>query len=334
VTLLVCFGAGAQSPAPAFSAGASEGIEGQSPAPPYSADAASGGSVKSPPSPYSIEASIGREYHSSPLLRIDPNGPLILIDGITNLSGTYGRLAASGLKDWGVGAETTLAVSAHAEWKRVPDAPDLDFGHVNIDAMIRHPFAGASLGVGPSAGRIWVARDRFRDWAGVRADVAKGLGDDGHWTVIADFAKQRHAEAYADLDARATSVMLQRHFADVSPAVKGVDFEAGYGNSRNANGFEDLSNRGLFARLGFELRAVGLEWSFGLMAQQVRYREPTFEGDPARRDRFYNLEVGVTKELNDGSSVQVVFTWGRNISNFDIYDNRYREMSVTYAFGR
>lgn len=281
------------------------------------------------PSPFSFEASLGHESLSSPVVRIDPASALILVDGTTRLRGAYGRLAGSLFGDLSLGGDLTANASARLDTKWSPRARDLDFTMANIDAAIRRPFAGASLGLGPTLSHVRVAGSRFRDGAGLRVDLAASDGADGHWAVLADGGLHRHGPGYEELDARVAGISVHRRIVRPFEGVAAVDVEAGLSRTANRYGFEDLSSRGSFARIAFESKLAGFDVVLALSGQQSRFDAGAFEDMAARRDRFVLVEIGVSHDLGKDTTIRADFTWGRNSANLAIYENRMRAFSVT-----
>lgn len=281
------------------------------------------------PSPLSVEASLGYESLSSPVVRIDPDSALILVEGTSRLRGTYGRLAGNAFKELPLGGEAMVVATARLDAKWAPRAPDLDFTIAQVDATLRHPFAGASLGIGPAAGHVRVAGDRFRDGLGLRADVAMPDGADGHWVVVADGGRHRHGPGYEELDARVASVSVHRRIATPFTGITAVDIEAGVSRTANRYGYQDLSSRGRYARIAFESKVSGFDVAFALSGQGARFDAGLADDMPARRERFTLVEIGVSRELAKDTTLRADFTWGRNRANLAIYDNRLRALSVT-----
>jgi hypothetical protein len=201
---------------------------------------------------------MGYESLSSPVVRIDPDSALILIDGTSRLRGSYGRLAANAFKALPLGGGTLVALTASLDLKWAPRARDLDFTIAQVDATLRHPFGWASLGGGPTASHLRVAGARFRDGLGLRADAALPDGADGHWVLVADGGRQHHGPGYEDLDARVASVSLHRRIATPVPAFTALDMESGLSRTANRHRFDDLANRGRHVRVGWNQHSAAL----------------------------------------------------------------------------
>lgn len=281
------------------------------------------------PPPLGFEASLGYESLSSPVVRIDPDSALILVEGTSRLRGSYGRLAVNAFKELPLGGEAMLVATARLDAKRAPRAPDLDFTIAQVDATLRHAFAGTSLGIGPTAGHVRVAGARFRDGVGVRADVAKPDGADGHWVVVADGGRHRHGSGYEDLDARVASASVHRRIATPFAGVSALDLEAGISRTANRHGYQDLSSRGRYARIAVESTVSGFDVAVALSGQSVRFDAGLADDVPARRERFTLVEIGASREFARDTTLRADFTVGRNRANLAIYDNRLRAFSVT-----
>jgi hypothetical protein len=132
-----------------------------------------------------------------------------------------------------------------------------------------------------------------------------------------------------DLDARVASASVHRRIAKPLPGLAAVDIEAGVSRTANRHGYDDLSSRGAYARLGLESNLAGFDASFALSGQWARFDASLLEEMPARRDRFTLVEIGVAREFSKDLAVRADFTWGRNVANVAIYDNRIRALSLT-----
>jgi hypothetical protein len=278
-----------------------------------------------------FQAALGYEHTSSPLIRVSDDGTLIFIEGLSRLAGAYGQTAVNGMGEWAGPGDSRLALTARIDWKHSPEAPDLDFGQFLADAAWHWPLSAGTLGIGPSWQRLWVAGDHFRDVVGLRADWTRAGPDGSHWIWLLEAGRNRHADFYRDLDSLALSLSLHRHLAATADFAANLDLEAGLALERNRHGFDDLSSRSAFLRLGIDRDWQGMNWSLGIMAQLARFDAALSEAVPARRDRYLSLELGLGKELADGLALQIGATAARNDANSPLYENRYRQLSLTLA---
>jgi hypothetical protein len=86
---------------------------------------------------FNASLSSGYEKITSPLVRIDLDSPLILVEGRSKLAGNYFLLNLSGVKDWELPYSMTIDISANAYVKQAPKAEDLNFSTTSIDATWR-----------------------------------------------------------------------------------------------------------------------------------------------------------------------------------------------------
>lgn len=283
------------------------------------------------PSSFQLQASVGHEQNTSPLIRISDDGTLIFVDGLARLTGNYINLGANGMTDWAAPLDGRLAVSGRVEWKRSPDAPDLDFGQAQLDAAWHWQAGIGTLGLGASLQRLWVAGSRFRDVDSLHGDWTLARDDGSHWVWLLDLNRNRHSQIYADLDSQALSLSLHRHLPDPMPGLHGLDVEAGLVRERNAHGFSDLSNRSGFLRVGVDRNWAGTNWGIGLMGQIAHFDAGLMPGIPARHDRFLALDLAASKDLGSGLRLQFDTVLARNQANSPLYQNRYRQVSLTLS---
>lgn len=276
------------------------------------------------------EVGIGHESISAPLVRLDDRAPLVRVDGLTRLSGTHGRAVLSGLHEWRQG-HTSLALSARAELRRAPAAPDLDLGMASVDAMLRHTVVGLTVGAGPIVQHVRVAGSRFREALGLQADAVWSRGADGHLALFAAAVVQRHGEAFRDLDGRAASLSLQRHAAQPGGGWSALDLELGRGREINGRGHPDQASRGALARVSLDRPVGRAELSLGVVLQQARFDAALIDGLPARRDRFRAVEAGLGWPLADGHSLRLELQLGGNAANLPLFDSRMRQLALNWV---
>jgi hypothetical protein len=72
------------------------------------------------PGVLSVDFSVGHESASAPLIRLAPNQPLLLIDGVERKAAFFVRSAVSGMVDTALDGSTRLSVSGRLDVRRSP----------------------------------------------------------------------------------------------------------------------------------------------------------------------------------------------------------------------
>lgn len=273
------------------------------------------------------EISLGHESLSSPLFRFSETGALLRLPGLRTLSGSYVRIGTGGMLALPAdGGQWTLA--GRADWKRAPAARDLDFGNLSGDLTWRQAFAGGQAGIGLGRQHLSVAGSRFRVADGIQADWTRPTAGEGHWALLSALSRQRHPQD-PDLDGTVASLSAQRHQPQPVPGLDALDLELAAARERNRHGYGDLSSRNLFLRLSVDRHWAGIEWSAGVAMHRASFDAALQPSLPVRRDRAAMLEFSASRDLGDGTSLRVEFQEARNRSNVALYENRYRNASVT-----
>ncbi len=179
--------------------------------------------------------------------------------------------------------------------------------------------------------RMWVAGERFRDVTAMQADVTRGTSDGGYWAWLAGAGVRRHGGVYSDLDSRAASLSVHRRIVSPVAGVDAVDIELGAGREINAHGFADLANRNAYARVSVDRRIAGIDWAVGYMMQRAHFDAALVEELPARRDTYRDIDVAATFELDKGGVLRLDAVTARNDANLPMFENRYRQISLTLS---
>lgn len=279
----------------------------------------------------SLEIAAGHEELTSPLVRVAPSGPLLRVEGLNRLAGSSLRINGSVLRDWTLDGGTGISASARGDVLRAPAAPDLDWGIAAADVMLRHPWAGATWGIGPSVQRLWVARRRFRDTVGVQADALRVDGS-GHWSLAGDWAQTQHSGENSDFNSAIALVSLQRRISDPLPGLESMDLEGGLLRERNRAGLPELGSRSAYLRVTLAGKRWGYDWSLGGMTQRSRFDATVLDPLPARRDRFRSLDLSVSRDIGEGAYVKAEANFARNEANSPLFESRYRQVALTLGF--
>lgn len=280
-----------------------------------------------PAPPPNVDVSIGRESLSSPLFRLSDAGALVRIPGLRGLSGNYIRIGAGGMAVLPMPAGQWSA-SGRLDWKTAPAARDLDFANVGGDLMWRQGLGDGQVGIGLGRQHMAVAGNAFRTATAVQADWTLPSADGGHWVLLSALTGQRHARD-TELDGAVTSLALQRHLPAPQSRVDALDVEMAF--TRDRTRFDDLSSRTGFLRLSADRRWLGVDWSLGVSLQRAAFDASLLPSLPIRRDRGATLEFSASLPVGTHGSLRLDVQEGRNRSNVPLYDNRYRNLSVTFA---
>ena len=234
------------------------------------------------------------------------------------------------MKDWGIegGRRFSLSLDLH---DKLSSQTELKFTTGSLSPMFRWLLEQGSIGVGPSLQRIGVAGEHFRDAYGVHADWILPSGEDNHWVIMVDAAKNEHQEDYQDMDSRSLLLMLQRHEASPWTGIDALDLELGITREWNARGFNELSNRSLFARASIEKQMAGITWGIGLTANADRFDDTPLPEWPRRRDRALQWEFSAEHVLSQGLVLRLESSAAKNRANLPLYENRYRLTSLTLS---
>ncbi|MBL8488078.1 MAG: hypothetical protein JNK22_13405 [Rhodocyclaceae bacterium] len=280
-----------------------------------------------PAPPASLEVSFGHEALSSPLFRLSDTGALVRLPGLLRLSGNYVRVGAGGMALFPAPSGQWSA-AGRVDWKTAPAARDLDFGNVSGELMWREALGDGQAGIGISRQRMAVAGSPFRTATAAQADWTRATDDGGHWVLLSALARQRH-DRDAELDGTVASLALQRHLPEPLQWVDALDLEAAIARERTR--FPDLSSRTAFLRLSADRRWLGIDWSAGFSLQRAAFDAALLPGLPVRRDRGTLLEFSAALAAGRFGNLRLEIQDGRNRSNVPVYDNRYRNLSLTLA---
>lgn len=289
--------------------------------------------VSTPPTTSSVSAEFGfgHESQTSPLFRVSPEGTLIRLEGFDRLAGAHYQGSLSGFTDWSIGSDSRLALGGDIRYKRAPGVQALDFAMASVNPMLRTAFAGGFVGIGPNLQRIDVAGERFRSVSGWHADWANGDVAGNHWLLFLDRGTNRHWADLIDLDSTATLFMVKRRQVEPLPGIDAIDVEVAVGRERNDRGFAELSNRNAFFRVSLDRRQWGIGWSLGASWQTATFDDTALPGLAARRDRSTTLEFAAAYEIAPGHTIKLEATGATNRANLELYENRYRQLSLAYG---
>jgi hypothetical protein len=168
------------------------------------------------------------------LIRLAPNQPLLLIDGVERKAAFFVRSAVSGMVDTALDGSTRLSVSGRLDVRRSPGTDTFGFGVASADLMWRGTAPALSWGIGPSLQRTWVSGTPLRDTASLQADLLWGASPSGHWAAFASAGHYRHPLVMQEFDSHAISASLQRRWNTPAQWLSGIEIEGGWMIERNA----------------------------------------------------------------------------------------------------
>lgn len=276
----------------------------------------------------SLELGLGHEAQSSPLFQMSPQSTVVYLPGQQRLRGAHVQTRVQGFAEQALEGSLSASVAADASLKHAPQTPDLDVSSLSLQPTLHLALPGASLGWGLNLQRMNVARQHFRD---VRSIVGSWTRLDGknHWAVVAETGHYRHRGALSDLDARASSLVLQRHLGEPLPGIEGLDLAFIAGRERNDRGFRELSHRSAMLTATVQWNALGAHWSAGGGWQRVKFDDTAFAEEPVRRDRTTSVDLGAQWPLSDRLWLNLELNDVRNTSTTRLYGNHYRQFSVS-----
>jgi hypothetical protein len=280
--------------------------------------------------PFSLQAGIGYERSTSPFVSISDDGLFLLVNGQQASSAAYLQAALSGMGNWQAG-RGQASWSVRVENKHAPADSQLDFAVAMTDLAWHTALSGNSLGMGGGAQRFWVAGGLFRDALSLHADWTGAVNNGGYWAVLADTTFNRHPSIYTDLDSRMDTVSLTHHQPLSGEWLVALDIEAGLAREHNAHDFDDLTQWRASLRMALEGNLGKTAWSMAAGVGQARYDAPLLPGDPSRREQVLSLEFGLTWDLAPGRTLAIDAGIYRTAANIALYDNTYRNLSLTWG---
>jgi len=76
---------------------------------------------------------------------------------------------------------------------------------------------------------------------------------------------------------------------------------------------------------------LGIDWAVGFMMQRARFDAALFDGLPARRDGYKAVDFAASLELDKSCSLRLDAVTARNAANLPMFENRYRQISLTHS---
>jgi hypothetical protein len=220
------------------------------------------------------------------------------------------------------------ALAADATFKRAPGTPGFDFGSISLQPSVNLPIQGATVGMGLNLQGLDVAGQHFRDVAGIQANWTRSDGE--HlWGVVVDASTYKHSSDLADMDAVASSVVVLRQIRNPLPGIDGLDFSGIVGREESVRGLGELSNRSAMLTFLVRWSGFGADWSFGRGWRHAVFDDTVFSGEPLRQDRTAMLDLAAQWPLSADQSLRLEFNETQNTSSTRLYDNLYRQFSVT-----
>lgn len=278
-----------------------------------------------------IEVGLGGESQSAPLVRIDPQGVLLDLGLRQRLRGEHLRLDLQGLLDSapadGPDGGPGALLAGSASIKRAPSQPDFDLRVLSLQPSLQRATPLGTFGLGLQWQRIDAAGRFARSTRGVQLSWTQAQRS-GFTTALIDIGRQRQGSAFADLDARSRSWMLQQHLQLDRGAIDTLDLALIGARESNLRGFDELSNRSHLVQGTLQGQAAGWRWSAGLAWQRARFDASAFFDDDVQRDHAWMLDGALSHPLGDQLSLRLSATAQVNRSNTRLYDNRYRQWGL------
>lgn len=274
----------------------------------------------------------GYEKITSPLVRIDFNGSLILVEGLNRLEGRYNQLNASVFNNWVVTDNLGFNASANTNIKQAPDNKDLNYSQITLDGTFRKKIDDFSLGMGASVQRIWIANSTFRDSASLQSDLTYIRPDGGFTNVNVSVAKSFFVEDFDFFDNKSATISMAHHSKDVGLGFSALDLQLSATRQKNVRESDDLSNFSYFGRASLDRKMLGLTWSVGASVTNSYFDEPFFDGFAKRADSYVSYEFGVEREFSNKLRMSLDFNKAKNSSNLALFESNFRAVSFSLNY--
>ncbi|MEI8156915.1 MAG: hypothetical protein WCH60_08605 [Burkholderiales bacterium] len=278
----------------------------------------------------SSETGVGYESQTSPLIRLSPQGELISLDGLQRLGGTSYRIGLQTFANWQLGNNWGASLAADFSQKKLPTAPDFDFGMVSIQPSMHMAVGTASVGWGGTLQRIDVGGRAFREVRGAQFTWTLPQASGNLWMAIADLGSNRHGEEFSDLDASTASVTVQHHVARPLLGLEGIDIAAFVARERNEKGFVELSHTSAMLSTSIQWRWQDILWSAGASLQHVQFDGTAFASEPLRVDRATGIDLAAEHKISGRTTVRIEYSEVRNVSSISLYDNSFQQFGVKF----
>lgn len=279
-----------------------------------------------------VNLSNGYEKITSPLVRIDIDSPLILVEGRTKLAGQYYLLNFNGVKDWNINKENSVDFSTSAYIKEAPKAVDLNFSTLSFDTNLRKNFNHFHFGFGPSIQRVWVANRTFRDNFLLQSDLTNTTLDGGFTNFYFGIAKSMYVNEFSFFDSKTVTASFTHHINDVGFGFSALDLQLNASREKNTQDFDDLSNRAYYGRISIDREMFGLTWSGGASITKSFFDAPFFDGFDKRRDSYVSYEFGLERKLSDNVNLNFDLNKAKNSSNLALFESDYHSVNLSLNF--
>jgi hypothetical protein len=281
---------------------------------------------------FNANLSYGYEKITSPLVSIDFDSPLILVEDISNLSAHYNQLNLSALQDWEINHQYSFDVSGNALVKDAIETKDLNFSIASIDGTLRKKLGDTTLSIGSSAQRIWVANSNFRDSLSIQTDFTIVKSNGSFTDIYIGLSKNYFVNDFAFFNNRTSTISLTHHLASPEQLINGLDFQASINREKNLKDSEDLSNYSYYGRVSVDKQLAGLTWSVGASINKSYFDKPFSAGFEKRRDDYTSYEFSVERAISDTLSMSLELTKARNSSNLALFDSKYESFNLTLNY--
>lgn len=274
------------------------------------------------------EVGVGSEAQTSPLFRLSPVGTPIYLEGLQRMRSEH--MTSSAGVNWLSEPSKALnfSVAANALVKHAPTQSDFDFSLLAAQPTMHWALPGWSVGTGPTWQSLRVAGRRFRDTPGWQVSITRPQDQD-LLNLVAERGRYRHSAEWQDLDARATTTLLQWQRSFKSSPVESTQLTLHFAQESNLQGLDELSHRSRALQWGADGQWAGLSWAVLGSWQRSRFAASAFDGEAPRRDRSWTLDMSISQPLNTRHALKFGFSHSRNHSTVPLYDQRYRQLTCS-----
>lgn len=276
--------------------------------------------------------STGYERISSPLVRIDIESPLMLVEGRSELTGQYYQLNVSGVKDWDLAHDVGFSLSGSCSIKTSPSAKDLNYSYASIDGALRKQINEVVFSAGPSVQNIWVADKNFRNSITLQTDVIFTKPNGSFTDIYLDVSKSYFVDEFDFFNNKSTTVSLTHHINEVGFGFSALDLQLSASREINVQNFEDLSNHSYYARVSIDRIMLGFTWSLGASLTKSNFDAPFYDGFAKRSDQYVSYEFGLEREFSNELRMSLDFTKAQNRSNLALYESDYQQVNLSLYY--